>query len=200
MSTIAAALNSCSSLVAVDIIKRMKPDVSDEKQVRYGRITAVVVMIVSIVWSTQGGKFGSIFQAINDIAAAIAPPISAVFLLGIFYKRGTKEAAFYTLVIGFIMGVTLFLLDFEAVSGYKYISHGMGIHFLMRGWWLFCISTIMFLIISNLTPKPDPKLLVNTTWESPREVLQGPITGVTDIRIVAAALLVLMVILYLFLG
>ena len=200
MSTIAAALNSCSSLVAVDILKRINPDISDKKQVRYGQITAVVVMLISIMWSTQGAQFGSIFQAINDIAAAIAPPISAVFLLGVFYRRGTREAAFYTLVAGFIMGVVLFLLDFEVVSGYKYITEGLGIPFLMRGWWLFCVSAILFFIISNLTPKPDPAQIAETTWESPGAVLRGPIQGLTDIRVIAGLLLFLMVILYLILG
>ncbi len=200
MSTVAAALNSCSSLVAVDIIKRIKPDIDDKKQVRYGRITAIVVMIISILWSTQGGRFGSIFQAINDIATAIAPPISAVFLLGVFYKRGTKEAGFYTLVIGFIMGVTLFLLDFEAVSGFKYITNGLGIPFLMRGWWLFCISAILFVIISNFTPKPDPTQVAETTWDNPLAVFKGPVEKATDIRVLAGCLLILLVVLYLILG
>ena len=200
MSTVAAALNSCSSLVAVDIIKRIHPDISDKKQIRYGRITAVLVMLVAILWSTQGGRFGSIFQAINDIATAIAPPISAVFLLGVFYRRGTKEAAFYTLVVGFIMGIALFLLDFEAISGYKYITHGLGIPFLMRGWWLFCISAVLFVTISSMTPKPDPRQIADTTWETPGAFLRGPITGITDVRVLAGFLLLLMVILYLILG
>lgn len=200
MSTVAAALNSCSSLVAVDILKRVNPDISEKKQVYYGRITAVAVMLVAILWSTQGGRFGSIFQAINDIATAIAPPISAVFLLGVFYKRGTKEAGFYTLLIGFIIGVTVFLLDFESLSGYKYITDGLGIPFLMRGWWVFCISIVLFLVISNLTPKPDPEQIADTTWDSPLAVLKGPVKGITDVRVLAGLLLSLMVILYLFLG
>jgi SSS family solute:Na+ symporter len=108
MSTIAAALNSCSSLVAVDILQRLNPRVSDDQMVKIGRYTAVGVMVLAILWSTQGGKFDSIFQAINDMAGAIAPPISAVFLLGIFWRRGTKEAAFYTLMSGFVIGVSLF--------------------------------------------------------------------------------------------
>lgn len=200
MSTVAAALNSCSSLVAVDILKRIDPAISDRKQVRYGRYTAVAVMIMSILWSTQGASFGSIFQAINDIATAIAPPVSAVFLLGVFYRRGTSDAAFYTLVAGFFMGVVLFLLDFEPVSGYKYITSGLGIPFLMRGWWLFCLSAALFVVLSHLTPAPDPVRVSQTTWENPKAVLQGPIAGVTDIRIVAGSLLLLMVFLYIIFG
>ena len=200
MSTIAAALNSCSSLVAVDIIKRINPQVSDKSQIFYGRLAAIFVMIISILWSTQGGKFGSIFQAINDIAGAIAPPISAVFLLGVFYKRGTKEAAFYTLVIGFLIGTLVFMLDFPPISGYKYITEGLKIHFLMRSWWVFCISVGLFVLISQLTPAPDPQQIKQTTWESPKAIFKGSIQNIFDIRILAGALLGFMIILYYIFG
>ena len=196
MSTIAAALNSCSSLVAMDIVKRLRPDTSDKAQVKIGRYTAVVVMIVAILWSTQGGSFESIFQAINDMAGAIAPPISAVFLLGVFYRRGTKEAAFYTLLIGFILGVTLFMLDFETISGAKYITNGLGIPFLMRTWWVFCFCCILFLVISLLTPRPDEEQIANTTFENPMQLFKGKLKGLKDARVLALGLLVLMVILY----
>lgn len=200
MSTIAAALNSCSSLVAVDILQRLKPDVSDEQMVKAGRYTAVVVMILAILWSTQGGKFDSIFQAINDMAAAIAPPISAVFLLGIFWRRGTKEAAFYTLMSGFVIGVGLFMLDFEAISGAKYITNGLGIHFLMRSWWVFCLCCVLFIGISYLTPAPDQAQVAQLTWNGPKEIFKGRIVRWNDTRVMAGALLCFMVILYLIFG
>ena len=196
MSTIAAALNSCSSLVAVDIIKRINPQVSEKKQIQYGRLTAIVVMVISMLWSTQGGRFGSIFQAINDIAGAIAPPISAVFLMGVFYRRGTKEAAFYTLVGGFFVGVFAFLLDFEPVSGYRYLTLGLGVPFLMRGWWVFCFSLILFLIISQFTPPPDSEQINQTSWEKPRAIFEGVFKGVSDIRVQAGLLMALMIFLY----
>ncbi len=73
MSTIAAALNSSATLVAVDIVKRWKPAISDEKTVLIGRVSAVVVMLMAMVWSTQGGRYSSIFEAINAIASHLAP-------------------------------------------------------------------------------------------------------------------------------
>lgn len=200
MSTVSAALNSCSSLVSLDIIKRVNKDVTESAQIYYGRITAVVVMILAILWSTQAARFDSIFQAINDIGTAIAPPISAVFLLGVFYRRGTKDAAYYTLLIGFILGIALFLLDFEPVSGQKFISHGLGIPFLMRGWWLFCISVVLFVIISQFTSPPEQAQVEATTWNTPLSFLAGSFRGVSDVRFMAGALLALMVVLYMILG
>ncbi|MCD6333610.1 MAG: sodium/solute symporter, partial [Bacteroidales bacterium] len=105
MSTIAAALNSSATLVAFDIIKRIRPQTTDKQQVNWGRIAAVLVMILAVLWSTQGGQFTSIFEAINKIASAIAPPVAVVLLYGVFSKRGTYAAAMATLIGGLILGI-----------------------------------------------------------------------------------------------
>jgi len=197
MSVLAAALNSSATLVSVDIAKRMKPSITDKQKVLIGRIAAVVIMIASMLWSTQGGKFTSIFEAINKIAAAMAPPITTVFLFGVFSKRGTKEASIVTLWAGFILGVITFCLDFVPVSGHMYITEDLGIPFMMQAWWLFCINTVIYFAVSYMTPKPDPKAIAECTWESPMAVLtKEKFTGIFDNRLLAAYLLAAMIILY----
>jgi SSS family solute:Na+ symporter len=57
MSVLAAALNSSATLVSVDIVKRLRPSITDKGQVLIGRIAAVIIMIMAMLWSTQGGKF-----------------------------------------------------------------------------------------------------------------------------------------------
>ena len=197
MSVLAAALNSSSTLVSVDIVKRLRPATTDKQQVFYGRIAAVVIMIISMLWSTQGGKFTSIFEAINKIAAAMAPPITTVFLLGVFSKRGTKEAAIVTLWVGFLLGVISFCLDFVPISGQMFITEGLGIPFMMQAWWLFCICCVIYYAISYATPKPNPVAISECTWESPLAVItKGKLTGIFDNRLLAGYLLLTMVVLY----
>jgi SSS family solute:Na+ symporter len=197
MSVMAAALNSSATLVSVDIVKKMKPSISDRQQVFIGRVTAVIIMLISMLWSTQGDKFTSIFEAINKIAAAMAPPITTVFLWGVFFKRGTKQASIITLVAGFVMGVVSFCLDFAPLSGRMYITDGLGIPFMMQAWWLFCINSIIFVVISYLTPKPDIKAIEACTWKSPFAFLtEEKFKGSTDTRLLAGGLLTALIILY----
>ena len=197
MSVLAAALNSSSTLVSVDIVKRLRPATTDKQQVLFGRIAAVVIMIISMLWSTQGGKFTSIFEAINKIAAAMAPPITTVFLLGVFSKRGTKEAAIVTLWVGFLLGVISFCLDFVPISGQMFITEGLGIPFMMQAWWLFCICCVIYYAVSYATPKPNPVAISECTWESPLAVItKGKLTGIFDNRLLAGYLLLTMVVLY----
>lgn len=198
MSTIAAALNSCSTLVAIDIAKRLKPSLSDKKQVQIGKYVAVIVMILAIAWSTQGGRFNSIFEAINKIAAALAPPIATVFLFGVFSKRGTKEASIITLIFGFILGISAFAADFipSLYGNPGIITDTWGTPFMMQAWWLFCICSVVYFIVSYLTPKPSAAQL-QYTWDNPWQFLTDKeFKGLKDVRLYAGLLLMLLIILY----
>ena len=197
MSTIAAALNSSATLVAVDIVKRLRPSTTDRQQIKYGRIAAVVVMLLAMLWSTQGDKFSSIFEGINKIAAAIAPPVATVFLFGVFSKRGTSRAAIVTLVSGLILGITAFCLDFEPISGHMYITRGLSMPFMMQAWWLFVICTVIYFVVSYTSPKPPAEVIENYTWESPLSVItRGKFEGVKDVRLWAGILVVTLVVMY----
>ncbi len=197
MSTIAAALNSSATLVAVDIVKRLKPDTSDSRQIRVGRIASVVVMILAMLWSTQGDKFSSIFEAINKIAGAIAPPVAVVLLFGVFSKRGTRQAGFITLVSGLVLGITFFCIDFEPISGYMYLTKGLQLPFMMQAWWLFVLCSVIYFTVSYLTPKPDPEIIKLYTWENPLSVLtKEKFEGIRDPRIWVSLLVITLITLY----
>jgi len=197
MSTIAAALNSSATLVAVDIVGRWKPGLSDEKTVRIGRWSAVVVMLLAMAWSTQGGHYSSIFEAINAIASHLAPPITTVFLWGIFWRRGTKQASMITLISGFTLGAVSFLIDLPVFGTEKIITHKLGIPFMMQAWWMFCLCSLIFVVVSFLTPKPDPRQVEAMTWKNPLQVIAGGrLRSLADPRFLALGLLVAMALLY----
>jgi SSS family solute:Na+ symporter len=197
MSSVSAALNSSGTLVAVDIVKRLRPQISDNQLVRVGRISSVVILLLAILWSTQGGRFGSIFEAINVIASDLAPPITTVFLFGVFWRRGTKEAAFVTLIAGFAMGAISFFLDLPVFGTTKLITNGLGISFLMQAWWMFCICCVIFVVSSLVTPPPLPDQIEGLTWPNPMATVFGkPLRSMGDPRLFAALLLLTMVLLY----
>jgi SSS family solute:Na+ symporter len=196
-SAVSAALNSSGTLVAVDIVKRIRPETSDRGLVQIGRISSTVVMILAVLWSTQGGRFSSIFEAINVIAADLAPPITAVFVMGVFWRRGTKEASIITMITGFIIGAISFVLDLPVFGSEKLITQGLGISFMMQAWWVFCLCTLLFVVVSLLTPPPAPEQIEGLTWEHPFSVIFGKkLEGLSDPRVVAGLLMATMVVLY----
>ncbi|MBM3891765.1 MAG: sodium/solute symporter, partial [Verrucomicrobia bacterium] len=116
MSCMAAALNSCATLISMDVLKRLHPDAPDARVVLIGRITTGVIMVLAMLWSTQGDQFGTIFEAINKIPMTFAPAVTTVFVLGLLWKRGTKQAAMATLYLGSIIGVIYFLVDMPGIG------------------------------------------------------------------------------------
>jgi solute:Na+ symporter, SSS family len=197
MSAVSAALNSSGTLVAVDIVKRFRPQISDERLVTVGRISSVIILLLAILWSTQGGRFTSIFAAINVIASDLAPPITTVFLFGVFWRRGTKEASVVTLIAGFLMGAASFILDLPVFGSVKLLTDGLGISFLMQAWWMFCICSVIYIVVSLATPPPAPANVDGLTWSNPLAVIFGkPLISARDPRVFAGLLLLTMVVFY----
>lgn len=213
MSTIAAALNSCATLISVDIVKRIKPDLGDAQEVKIGRISAGVIMVLAMLWSTQGGQFGTIFEAINKIPMIFAPAVTTVLVLGVFWKRGTNQAALATFAIGCAVGLVYFVLDMKNV-GRAILENpspdfaglvtdpiqGIGLPFMIVGPILCVFCFITYIVVSLMTPPPNPKQLENACWGSPLKALtQGKITGIGDPRVTALILCGVMAVLYAFL-
>ena len=208
MSTVAGALNSTATLVSIDIVQRLRPQTSDRALVRIGQVTVVVVMLAAMAWSTQGERFGGIFAGINQMISVLAPPISAVFLWGVLWRRGTSAAALATLVAGFVLGMIVFCVDFPAVSQWvigvdadgepiQYITHVWGIPFMLQAWWLFVICSVLLVVVSLATPAPRDECIDRYCWPSPLAMLVGrPLDGLLDPRVCALVLLLLLAVCY----
>src|ERR1700677_2337142 len=115
MQTCSAALNSSATLVAYDLFKRYNPAIADDKLVTIGKITSVVATILAITCSPLFGHYATIFEGINKLISYVSPPITAVFLLGVFSKRASGRAAFITLIGGSLLGGVMFYLDWTKV-------------------------------------------------------------------------------------
>ncbi len=201
MSTISAGLNSVGTMVSMDILKRMRPGMSDKAVLRSGRIASLVVIILAISWSPWIGRFESIFDAISIILSMLSPPVASVFIMGILSKRGNDRVALSTMIFGLVAGTIVFCLDFEPISGAKLITDGLGIPFLMQAWWLFVLCITFHSIqgaYSESRPREEIRNLIFT-----REHLLGfkaRIESARDPRIWAAVLLVIMILLYIYFG
>jgi solute:Na+ symporter, SSS family len=76
------------------------------------------------------------------------------------------------------------------------ITDGWGIPFMMQAWWLFCICTAIYWLVSFATPAPDKEQIKELVWGNPSAIIKGKITGVADPRLVAGYLLIILVFFY----
>ena len=197
MSTIAAALNSAGTLVSNDIVKQHRPNVSERKLLIIGRATILTVIVIAIAWSPLIAQFPSIFEAINDLLAILSPSISVVFIFGVMSKIGTPKAGHYTLVFGLTLALIAFCFDFEMIAGKRYISDVLGIHFMMKAFYLFVICTLFYFIVSHFTPRAKEEILQKMTMRRPHSfITEGKVRGISDARILALLLIIVMAVLY----
>ena len=105
MSSLASVFNSCSTIFTIDIYKKLRPLESEKKLLNIGKIATTVIVILGIVWIPIMEKIGGgvMYQYLQNVQSYIAPPVTAVFLLGIIWKRVNAEAAITTLLAGLIL-------------------------------------------------------------------------------------------------
>ena len=213
MSCMAAALNSCATLISMDLVPRIRPGMRDARKVTIGRITTGVIMVLAILWSTQGDQFGTIFEAINKIPMTFAPAVTTVFVLGVLWKRGNWQGAMTTLHAGSIIGCVYFVLDLPGVGkvllngkahdGFTGLVtdpvQGWGIPFMLVGPMIAVLCVIIYIVSSLLTPEMNRKEVAQVCWDHPLAFLKGPLTSASDPRMVTLLLLTVVGILYIFL-
>ena len=165
VSTIGSALNALSTVFTMDIyVKRFNPNASQRRINYVGRIVTVIGAAIAIVLTVaiDSIKGLNLFNVFQSVLGFIAPPMAAVFVLGIFWRKTTMRAANFALTIG-----TAFCL----IVGVLYLWPPEWLqfpwpHFMLLSFELFVILAVAMVIIS-LTDKDK------TQYEIPAPIHEG---------------------------
>ena len=166
-SSVASIVNSASTIFTLDIYKplilkdysssvtvhnlndsgRISAD-NDKKLVRTGKISSVIFIITGIIIALQLGNLDQAFQYIQEYTGFISPGVLAIFILGLFWRKTSTNAAWAGMIAAIPLSV-----------GFKYLTPG--IPFLDRMGLCFLLITGIMVITSFLdNPKnDDPKAL-----------------------------------------
>ena len=165
MSSLAAVYNACSTLFTMDIYKKIKPKTSEKDLVKVGRITTGVVVILGMIWiPVMRGISDILYQYLQSVQSYLAPPIAAVFLLGVFSKRINAKAAFTTMVVGFAIGMLRIGLELMKGSLTGILYEFATINFLYFCIFLFVFSISLLIIVSLMGEKPSEEQLNGLTY------------------------------------
>jgi SSS family solute:Na+ symporter len=169
MSSLASVFNSCSTLFTVDIYKKLYPSTPEKRLVNVGRIATAIVVVLGILWiPIMQNISGVLYEYLQSVQSYIAPPITSVFLLGIFYKRINSQGALTTLVVGLI--VAFIRIGLELGVGHLEpggFLHGFAsMNFLSFAAWFFLFSVSLCLVVSFLTPAPAYDRIKGLTYGS----------------------------------
>ena len=113
MSSLASLFNSCATLFTLDIYSKLKPNKTEKHYVFIGRLATSIVVICGLIWIPimKAMAGGGIYKYLQQVQGYLAPPITAVFLLGLFWKKTNPTGAFVGLISGFVLGILKLLIE-----------------------------------------------------------------------------------------
>jgi SSS family solute:Na+ symporter len=170
MSSLASLFNSSASLFTVDIYEKIRPGKSSQHLLQVGRMATGAVVGLGIIWIPVMAKVsgGGLYQYLQSVQGYLAPPITAVFLLGIFWPRLNSAGATWALGGGFVLG--MIKLTLQAFYGKGKIEQPAVLasigdfNFLYATGVLFAISAVIMVVVSFMTPAPPIEKIRGLTY------------------------------------
>jgi len=112
MSSLSSVFNSCSTLITMDVYKKLRPQASERQLVNVGRWSTVAIVAVSIFWIPFIKNLNNeVYQYLQSVQAYIGAPITATFVTGLLWRGATARAAMVTLITGGVIGAARFIMD-----------------------------------------------------------------------------------------
>lgn len=155
MSSVDSNICSASSLITLDWYQPARPHASEKELVRVGRIVGAVIIIMGMIWAIWViPHFKFLFDYLAKFNSYAVGGLLACFIGGLVSPYPNRKAGFWTLVIGSLLGLLLWLIADNAYVGEWAHSVGLGfldMHFLHGAVFLTVCGFILLFGISFLT-------------------------------------------------
>jgi SSS family solute:Na+ symporter len=197
MGPISGSLNSMATLFSYDLYRRVRPQASERETIHVGRIATLFGIVLAIVWTPLVANFKTIFDGIAMLLCFIAPPVSAVFFWGVFWKGASYRGALVTLWGGFVICLATFLLFYAPMDWAKSLGcadwlnlltwfdervvKAYYINYMVMSFVLFVVCSVILHAVSRTHPDAPSAEREALTWAHPFDALKGEAwTGATS--------------------
>ena len=153
VSSLASMINSTSTIFTMDIYKSLiNKQATDDQMVKVGRISSFVALMIALVIAPQLGSLGQVFQFIQEYTGIVSPGILAVFLMGLFYKKATNNAA----ILGVLISIPI-AMYFKIAPDSWFIVNIPFMHQML----ITCLGTIFIIFAISYVEgnKDNPKAI-----------------------------------------
>lgn len=100
VSSLASMANSTATIFTMDIYKQyINKEASESKQVKVGRLAALVAFVIAALVAPALGTLDQAFQFIQEYSGFVSPGVFAIFFFGVFWKKTTSNAALTAAVL-----------------------------------------------------------------------------------------------------
>lgn len=181
MGAMSSVFNSASTLVTLDFYKKIRPQASEKQLVNFGRIATGIMVLLGLLWVPFIHYISSqLYIYLQSVQAYISPPIAACFVLGILWPRLNASGAISSLLTGFVLGATRFVLEL-ADKGSHFDSPAVrwlvDMNFLHYAIFMFVVCSLVLVVVSMMTPAPDRRQLAGLTFATVDDKIETTVVG-----------------------
>ena len=180
LSSLEAILHSASTLFTMDFVQTARPEMDTQQLARWGRGATLIFMVFAVAWTPQISRFPTLWQYLQSILSYLTPPVVAVFLLGLFWRRANAAGA----LAGLVVGVPLGVVGWMAVELLGLIE----VQYLYAAVVMFVVGLALVIVVSLLTPAPDPHEVEGHVWRPKDAAVKPGKHWYEDYRLQSAAL------------
>jgi SSS family solute:Na+ symporter len=174
MSSLAGVFNASSTLFTIDFYQRLRPQSTQHRLVWVGRVATTVMVAISLLWIPviQGSR--GLYDYLQGVQGYLAPPIFAVFFLGVFFKRLNAQGCLAALIVGFSLGAFRLAVDTPVTLGLGTMADGYmsgslfwivnNTYFQYYSLFIFVVSSAVMIVVSYLTPAPAADRIAGLTY------------------------------------
>jgi SSS family solute:Na+ symporter len=205
MGSLAGVFNACSTLFTVDLYQKWKPQATQHDLVRTGRFATIIMVAIALAWIPVIKNAQGLYTYLQAVQGYLAPPIFVVFFLGVAFKRMNAQGAFWSMVVGFALGLFRMFVDTPVTLGLPGFQNGYSkgsllwivnnTYFQYFSVLITIVSAIVMVGVSYATAPPDYNKLQNLTFETKTTEDRATTRASWNWRDVAASAAVLMFIL-----
>ena len=144
VSSLASMMNSTATIFTMDLYKTSSygEDASEGNLVTMGRVVSFICIVIACLMAPQLAALDQVFQYIQEYTGFVSPGVLAVFMMGLFWKKSTPNAALASAVLS---------IPFSA--GMKFLAPD--VPFLRRMLIVFFLSVALIVVISLLEGKGE---------------------------------------------
>jgi solute:Na+ symporter, SSS family len=202
MSSLSSLFNSSATLFTVDIYEKLRPGAGEQRYVAVGRLATLVVVGLGLVWIPVMPLIsgGGLYQYLQNVQSYLAPPMTAVFLLGLSSERVNNRGAVWGLGLGFVLGMAKLVIQafFGAgkIESPAWLAAIGDLNFLYFSGLLFVICVVVIVAASQTAAPPDAAKIRGLTF---RTIDRAAVRASWDGRDIAATAVVLSLVVGLYL-
>jgi SSS family solute:Na+ symporter len=191
MSSLSSAFNSVATLVARDLLVRLRPGTDMRTQVLAGNLALLAVMAAGILATPLVATQKTVWDYLQTVTAYLSAPFAVAGLLGILNRRLNRRGAMAGVVVGIAAGLFFFL---ESTLKWGIIESPYLGSFLHRSFISGVLSAAAMFIVSHLTAPPPEEVRRGDFALLARNGTRGPriaVPLIADHRAWAAVLFVI---------